>query len=64
MRVASSLDLLLYSVLFSFDGGAYVYGYKSIPEISVQKMPELNYVKKFNITYYGGDYRFYNLKVE
>ncbi|MFM7769481.1 MAG: hypothetical protein ACKO8Q_02895 [Bacteroidota bacterium] len=49
---------------FSFDGNAYVYGYNSIPEISVQKMPKLNYVKKFNITHDGGDYRYYNLMIE
>ncbi|MFM2196269.1 MAG: hypothetical protein RL092_1869, partial [Bacteroidota bacterium] len=49
---------------FSFDGEAYVYGYNSIPEISVKNMPKLNYVKKFNITHDGGDYRFYNLLVE
>jgi serine/threonine protein kinase len=49
---------------FSFDGYAYVYGYNSIPEITVKNMPKLNYVKKFNITHDGGDYRFYNLLVE
>ena len=49
---------------FSFDGEAYVYGYNSIPEISVKNMPKLNYVKKFNITHDGGDYRFYNLLIE
>jgi hypothetical protein len=48
---------------FSFDGNAYVYGYNSIPEILVRDMPKLNYVKKFNITHDGGDYRFYNLMV-
>lgn len=48
---------------FSYNGETYEYGYNSTPILNVIGMPLKNYVKKFNITYDGMDYRYYNLEV-
>lgn len=47
---------------FGFNGINYEYGYNSTPVIKIEGMPIKNYVKKFNITYDGSDYRYYNLE--
>jgi hypothetical protein len=51
---------LLYQ--FGFNGYSYSYGYRSLPKIKVINMPQLHYVKKFNITFDGSEYRYYNLE--
>ena len=50
---------LLYQ--FGFDGKSYTYGHLSAPVLQVIGMPDKTYVKKFNLTHDGMDYRFYNL---
>ena len=47
---------------FGFDGSAYTYGYRSTPIIRIKGMPRQKYVRKFNLTHDGQDYRYYNLK--
>jgi hypothetical protein len=47
---------------FGFDGFSYDFGYNSSPTLKIVGMPIRNYVKKFNITHDGLDYRFYNLE--
>jgi hypothetical protein len=56
-----SKDNYLYQ--FGFNGISYEYGYNSTPVIKVEGMPFRNYTKKFNITFDGSDYRYYNLEV-
>jgi hypothetical protein len=48
---------------FGYDGLNYTYGHQSNPEIEVIGMPRKEFVNKFNITYDGKNYRYYNLKI-
>lgn len=47
---------------FGFNEFSYDYGYNSSPALKVEGMPTRNYVRKFNITHDGVDYRYYNLE--
>jgi hypothetical protein len=48
---------------FGYDGLNYTFGYQSNPRIEVIGMPKKEFVKNFNITHDGTNYRLYNLKI-
>jgi len=47
---------------FGFNGISYEYGYQSIEVLGVEGMPSIPFTRKFNITFDGIAYRYYNLQ--
>ena len=46
---------------FGFNGASYDFGHRSIPQLSVQGMPDTSDTTSFSMLHDGADYRFYHL---